>query len=68
MGLLEGVPYVALHEARVGVPPVGRDQVAALRERVAAITLKDGVVELKRRATGEKDSLALDAALGKLIG
>ncbi|RZJ96188.1 MAG: proline--tRNA ligase, partial [Brevundimonas sp.] len=30
--------------------------------------LADGVVELKRRATGDKDSLPLDAALTKLLG
>ncbi|GGD14345.1 proline--tRNA ligase [Pyruvatibacter mobilis] len=30
--------------------------------------LKSGVVELKNRATGEKEELSLDAALSKLIG
>jgi prolyl-tRNA synthetase len=30
--------------------------------------LADGVVELKRRATGEKLSLPLDEAISRLIG
>ena len=68
--------YFNMEIVKIPVGPDFRADVAATRRAINRNTivivgprgLKNGVVELKNRATGEREELSLESALAKLVG